>query len=694
MFTQPLVIGSTYRLKFKSTFEQHGVCSTPGVTCLHQGGGVFRLEQITNFRDLVLAGIKLYDTFFKPVGITQDEYAKYFDGKPDDVVAPEYTTQKVSDEITDAISQTDKDGNLVAVERHTVRTHEIHVETGKSILKRHYKDKINYASYPIYKFVDVIDTNDVIWVPELTLAEFPEIDIREYKDLSLVVHLGYIDTPNKLDPMLLAIRERMAVYGWRPSLIKLYATDSKWMGPAEYDRIKNLRVPATIEVIDENNRNMMVGEMAIVNGQFKKLVNKVVDPSTELAIGSIAKKKQIIDGRMFRVQCADGDVFVTGDHYYVQDVEQNIASWKLLIEGLDYTVGNPCVAYRLATASELADDTVAKYTRSTETHRAVEYGKHGEYDPDSLMVRHEDDIYIGTTDTVRDMSKTYYVEDDGHWREAVASDFDEEGQFKTATGITYCEYQGKGYVYDPATEEEIADPSLVLYVAIPYTYTKTTEITSGGEYYVRVLDLDSSDTPTGYTSVYKEVFSTVSTHDAVGNIVRVGALDLMGFKFDYDDEFGQAKSMTLQLEDIIEAAYSELNVVLPVASFDYDKFWKRFEGRLFRWTRRPAGTLENDPSVTETIETVINEDTISYLSQKAGILLGQSGQIYKEIYVKDSGQQKRNYYMQYVIQSKTVDDQKRRIAELEAALLQLQATNADQEATIQSLRTELDNLRT
>ena len=98
--------------------------------------------------------------------------------------------------------------------------------------------------------------------------------------------------------------------------------------------------------------------------------------------------------------------------------------------------------------------------------------------------------------------------------------------------------------------------------------------------------------------------------------------------------------------------------------------------------------------MAETIETVINEDTISYLSQKAGILLGQSGQIYKEIYVKDSGQQKRNYYMQYVIQSKTVDDQKRRIAELEAALLQLQAANADQEATIQSLRTELDNLRT
>ena len=64
MFTQPLVIGSTYRVKFKSIFERHGVCTTPGATCLHKGGGVFRLEQITNFRDVVYSGIKLYDVFF------------------------------------------------------------------------------------------------------------------------------------------------------------------------------------------------------------------------------------------------------------------------------------------------------------------------------------------------------------------------------------------------------------------------------------------------------------------------------------------------------------------------------------------------------------------------------------------------------------------------------------------------------
>ena len=197
-----------------------------------------------------------------------------------------------------------------------------------------------------------------------------------------------------------------------------------------------------------------------------------------------------------------------------------------------------------------------------------------------------------------------------------------------------------------------------------------------------MLDVDEHGTPTGYTSVYKEEWATVSTHDAQGNITRVGTLDLMGFKFEYDDTFGQAKTITLQLEDIIETAGEELSVVLPDASFDYDKFWKRFDGRMFRWTEEDES---GDPSLRETIETVVSRDSIGFLSQKAGRLLGQSGQIYKEIYVKDSGKQKRNYYMQYVIQSKTVDDQKRRIAELEEALVQLQTIIAQKDARIEEL---------
>lgn len=685
MFTQPLIIGSTYRLKFKSAFERHGVCSTPGVTCLHQGGGVFRLEQITNFRDLVLAGIKLYDVFFAPLGFTREQYARYFDGKPDDELTPEYTTETISNEIPDVTTVTDENGALVVADRRSVVKHDIHVETGRSLLKKHYKDDVNYASYPIYKFVDVIDTNDVIYVPELTIAEFPEIDIREYKDLSLVVHLGYIDTPNKLDPMLLAIRERMAVYGWRPSLIKLYATDTKWMGPDEYARIQNLRVPATIETIDANNRDFMIGETAIIGGQMKKIVETVTDAATELAVGAVAKKPQILDDRLFRTQCQDGDVFETGRNYFVAKPmtsgSQQIACWKLLKEGIDYTIGNPCIYYREATADELADTNIDKFTREDDNHVAVEYGHHGDYDPERLFARIETHTWVQTTDTARVEDKTYYIRVDvNNYREATDADFNADDSFKN--DVIYYNPETVEYSYTQATDDEIADPNHVLYIVVPYTYTKTTNIQSGKTYYVRVLDVDEHGTPTGYTSVYKEEWATVSTHDAQGNITRVGTLDLMGFKFEYDDTFGQAKTITLQLEDIIEAAGEELSVVLPDASFDYDKFWKRFDGRMFRWTEEDES---GDPSLRETIETVVSRDSIGFLSQKAGRLLGQSGQIYKEIYVKDSGKQKRNYYMQYVIQSKTVDDQKRRIAELEEALVQLQTIIAQKDARIEEL---------
>ena len=685
MFTQPLIIGSTYRLKFKSAFERHGVCSTPGVTCLHQGGGVFRLEQITNFRDLVLAGIKLYDVFFAPLGFTQEQYARYFDGKPDDELTPEYTTETISNEIPDVVSVTDENGALVVADRRSVVKHDVHVETGRSLLKKHYKDDVNYASYPIYKFVDVIDTNDVIYVPELTIAEFPEIDIREYKDLSLVVHLGYIDTPNKLDPMLLAIRERMAVYGWRPSLIKLYATDTKWMGPNEYARIQNLRVPATIEVIDENNRDYMIGETAIIGGQMKKIVETVTDVGTELAVGAVAKKPQVLDDRLFRTKCQDGDVFETGRNYFVAKPMtyngQQIACWKLLKEGIDYTIGNPCIYYREATDAELEDDNIDKFAREDDNHVAVEYGHHGDYAPERLFARIETHTWQQTVDLSRVDDKTYYIRVAAdNYREAIASDFEEDGSFKS--DVIYYDPEIVEYSYTQATDDEIADPNHVLYVVVPYTYTKTTDIKEGKTYFVRVLDVDDHGIPTGYTTVYKEEWATVSTHDARGNITRVGTLDLMGFKFEYNDTFGQAKTITLQLEDIIEAAGEELSVVLPDKDFDYAKFWQRFDGRMFRWTEEDES---GDSSLSETIETVVSPDSIGFLSQKAGRLLGQSGQIYKEIYVKDSGKQKRNYYMQYVIQSKTVDDQKRRIAELEEAIVQLQGLIAQKDARIEEL---------
>ncbi len=706
MFTQPLIIGSTYRLKFKSTFERHGVCSTPGVTCLHAGGGVFRLEQITNFRDLVLAGVKLYDIFFSPLGITSDEYQAYFNGKPDDTYTPEYATTLVENLTSDSEMGVDATGLPTVKQYQTVTHHEVHVETGKSLLKKHYKDNVNYASFPIYKFVDVIDSNDVLWVPELTIAEFPEIDIKEYRDLSLVMHLGYLTDPTILDPMLLSVRERMAAYGWLPKNIKLYTTDSKWMSPAEYDAVKKLRVPATIETIDDLNYEEMIGEYAIVSGNLKKIVKpnsegNVEDPESEISIESIRKHKQNIDNRLFLVKCKDGDTFATGDNYYVETTKMSgnteVACLKLLTEGIDYNSGDACVTYRLATDSDKSQ----RYTKVEGDYMEVPYGHNGDYSVSSLVRKVTTDRYVKTADIrpyysvtkdlVRDKSKTYYVPTAAGstvMREAIDSDFDSTGAFVVnvkyyeKNSKSYYVYSGSNFIlatsdyftedggfitdvnyyeldfigavsYTSVTEDEIADPSIVMYIKQPDAYNK-----DNAGLYVRVFD----ENDVAYTKVYRESYSTVE------------AMRLMGYKFDFDDSFGQPKTITLQLEDIIENGTNTTNVVLPSADKDYDKFWSRYDGRKFRWVEY------NDPSdvtLSETFETVVSEDSKTLLSEKAGMLLGETGQVSKEVYVKDSQLQQRNYYMKYVIQSQQINDLKNRIASLERALIESQAKLAE-----------------
>lgn len=657
MFTQPLVIGSTYRVKFKSIFERHGVCTTPGATCLHKGGGVFRLEQITNFRDVVYSGIKLYVVFFKPLGISELEYRTYFDDKPADRYEPKYATKTMSVTLNDHEASNDKEtGTLTVKHVKRVTKHEVHVETGESILKRHYKDRVDYASYPLYKFVDVIDSNDIIWAPELTIDGFPEIDIREYRDLSLVVHLGYTHDPATLDPMLLSIRERMAAYGWRPSLVRLYSTDSKWMSPKEYDAIKNLRIPATVEVIGTKEdytakkatmtKKEAVGEIALIDGALKKIVDaingEVGDPSSEIDVNSIMRHNQVLDRSLFLTKSDVTDVFATGENYFrIYKDENGFTYLKHLREGYDYSPGGACVTY---TPTELQEnDHRELYVRTEGTWYHIAYGTNRDYDPATLFTRSQVIDYLPVdlevTPTPED-GVEYFVrvvdEVDGEsYLSFHVDSFDPNQEYFTAASELVTQYT-------LATELDIADPSVVLWRKNPDGYIKRTTETTG--LYEQIV-------------ACKEVYGTVD------------ATKLMGFKFEFDDEFGQPKTITLQLEDIIEAAFREENVILPAE--DDEDAWKKYLGRRFK----EVISNRRDPTKSETIETVITKDKKHILAGKAGTILGQSGTIYKEMYIKDSGQQKRNYYMKYVTLTKSMEEQKSRINELEAAMIQVQNTN-------------------
>lgn len=323
MLDQQLIVGSNYRLKFKGAFERHGVCTTSGLTCLHSGNGVFRLEQISSFRDIVMAGVKLYNNFFAPVGISEEEYQAYFSDKPEDEFTPEYMTKMVYDETeSQELVQDETSTSKISVKTKTTITgHEVFVESGKSLIKKHSTDSVNYANYPIYKFVDVIDDSDAIYVPELTIDGFPEIEINEYKDLHLTFHLGLFDNPALLDPMLLAIRERMAVYGIKPKHIKLYSTGSKWLNPDEYEALKSLRVPGDIDTIPADAKfEDYQGDHLIINGQVKEIV-ETVNPARineQVAFEELKSGDTVIDNDLFLETVHPGDTFSKDKVYYEQ----------------------------------------------------------------------------------------------------------------------------------------------------------------------------------------------------------------------------------------------------------------------------------------------------------------------------------------------------------------------------------------
>ena len=249
MLEQQLLVGKTYRFTFKPEFERHGVCNS-GATCIHKGGGVFTVRQITTFEDLALAQDgRIYETFFEPLGFTKGEMNKYFSGKPDTEYEPEKVVRKVESNRTIVTSTVS--GSTVFKTVATSR--EELVETGRSIAKKRFNDSLNFGNYPIYKLEDVVDRSDVVYVPELAIANVPEVGIKEYRNISVAIDIGYWDKPEQMDCILTRIRQDLLLYGIPPLDINLVAVDSKWMNKNEYDALSKIRVPGKPVVITDDN---------------------------------------------------------------------------------------------------------------------------------------------------------------------------------------------------------------------------------------------------------------------------------------------------------------------------------------------------------------------------------------------------------------------------------------------------------
>lgn len=348
MLDQQLVVGKTYRFKFKSEFERHGVCTSSGVTCLHQGNGIFRLEEIATTHDILLQGVSMYENFFKPLGMSEAEANAYYNGKPDNAYTKEYVTRKIKTERTfTEVVPDGNDGNAKAILRKVEGERAEWVESGASVVTRQFFEDLSYSRFPIYKLVDVVDPDDVLYVPEKAIEGFPEVGIREYQNMTMAIDLGYWDNPGKLDGMLKSVRERLAVYGVQPLDISLFSADSRWMNPDEFKEVSKLQVPGALVKITEENYERYLHNSVVIDGTLKSIVvdeSKITDPDTQVSLDAIiCKKAQVIGPNLMLEEVPESElVYQSGNQYYKY---REAGLYLKLNENVDWNPGDPIPHY-------------------------------------------------------------------------------------------------------------------------------------------------------------------------------------------------------------------------------------------------------------------------------------------------------------------------------------------------------------
>ena len=608
MINQQLILGSVYRVKFKGVFERHGVCTTAGLTCLHKGNGVFRLEAITTFRTLVQSGVKLYDTFFEPLGITAEEYDQYYSDKPADKYSPVYDIKEVKETDTQLEWVRNKETNeFLQIKKTVTVTNEKFVETGESILAKFARDSVNYAAYPIYKFVDVVDPDDIVYAPALTIDGFPEIEIAEYQDLSLVFRLGYFDDPAKLDPMLLAVRERLAAYGIKPKLIKLYSTGSKFMNPDEYEKIKAVRLPADVVVIPEDALLIDYEGKKIIETNVIKTIGEVTSEDT-VNLDDLKTQHVVFDRRKFSEEVGPNDCFNGSSAYY-----------ELLKDGA-YRVMTDC-----PTGGKILNMQKRKYTQA---------------DADAGVKAYQvsEDVYVQLGYNEPRSINLYMRETTRTHRDEVSVD-------------TVTEYRHP-------TQVELADGDIVLYRKLTGQYEEVTSPEVDGPLYW----VPSSITGTlGTGKVFYENYSAGDLIKFVGWSFEYGT-----------SSSNKKTINTLTAADIIDFSknpeVSDIEMYIEGATDSNKARFEKYAGRIFRTSKQE--TID-EVTQTIPVELIVPNEPDSSWAGLTGDILGQAGVASKETYLLDTTAMEKNYYIQYLQQKERAERLEHRNKYLEQVIEQL-----------------------
>ena len=691
MLEHQLAVGKTYRFTFKPEFERHGVCSSANVTCLHPGNGIFTLKQIASYGDVIASGVDLFSNFFKPIGIKEDEYRMYMSGKPADAYEKEYELQTTYSTTTEEDTITvPGDGNTnVAknVNRTTVVVKHNVVESGKSKLKKEYAANLAYASYPIYKLVDVTNPDDILWAPEKSFQGFPEVDLINYKNIRLDLNIGWWFDPQTLTPMLQAVRERMMTYGVPPMSIQLFATGDTWMTRDEYDTLKTVRVPGKEVVITDDNLSLYDGKKILVNGSVEFIGHRYFVTKDAVRDGSktyyiqgddgkftvyngafeeggvyyeavpgytgiedLCKKSNVaIDNSLFLTTLnKDADkTFVANQKYYMPLGNH---MYKQLIEGKDWAPGDPIPYYKLTS------DTTKK---SGKTYYKKDSG--GSYSEIPVQTN----LSMATTLINLPDPVTVYVREQ-EWRSC------DESMTVDLTKRYFRKLAEDRYVELPAAE--ITALAEDIYVVITDELVPVEPIREDGQS-ARIPDnLLSRQFYTKESEKYVELGANEaivpgSTYErsVVGalNYSTARALAMVGQTFEYTDKMQSKITKELNSTDLIMISTEKHDGIRIRGAFAAEKY----RGRWFEYTATSDSSVVHQG---DRIAVIVGDDNVDIIDSVVGTVYGEVGDLWRPVVIADDSLMERNYFKLYqdeVIKNSTCVA---KIEALERVILKLQ----------------------
>lgn len=664
MLEHQLTVGKTYRFTFKPEFERHGVCSSENVTCLHPGNGTFTLKQIASYGDVVAAGVDLFTNFFKPLGIKEDEYRQYFSGKPADEYTKEYTTRKTvttdSKEETITVKGDDGSVQLKKIVRTNLVVKQNVVESGNSLLKKEYQSNLSYASYPIYKLVDIVNPDDILWVPEKALSGFPEVGLLNYKDIRLGINIGLWEDPQTLTPMLQSVRERSMAYGVPPLNIQLFTTGSKWMTREEYDTIKSIRLPGEEVTLTEENASQYTGKKILLNGEYATLVNGYSCKETEdtapvagkvyyvetdngfveftgdtfedgvvylersagqaLVTDLVKLDNFVIDNGLFMTELdpSSDTVFITDQKYY-QRIGDGI--YKQLIENKDWVSGDNIPHFILATSKVSG----VPYYKLTGSDTYVPVGASVNYDYATKCCIAGIPIYIHTVE-YQSCDETMTIDEAEVYYKRTA-----DGEFVVAD-MTGVEALSEEYFvklkdeYNEVVPETDADG-----------VKKIPDAFKDEQFYVKgtttATPIQESEYVQGSTYIRNPIYAL--------NYSDPSALKCVGKKFSYVDHMDTKVTKELNASDVIMIAtekHPNIRINNSYASAKYN-------GRWFEYT----ATAGNGSTISKGDRIIVRVNTNSHelLSDVVGTIYGEKGSLWKDVVISNDGLMARNYFKLY-----------------------------------------------